>query len=55
MNSGDGKPREENKSTGANIANRIQEMEVRISGIEDTTEEIDTSVIENAKSEKFMT
>ena len=30
-------------------------MEYRTSGIEDTFEEMDTSVEENAKSKKFMT
>ena len=34
-------------TTDANITNRIQEMEERISGIEDTIEEIDSSVKEN--------
>ena len=34
----------------ASISNRIQEMEERISGAEDTIEHIDTTVIENAKS-----
>jgi chromosome segregation ATPase len=37
------------------IINRIQEMEQKISGIEDTIKEIDTSIKENAKSEKFLT
>ena len=36
------------------ITNRIQEMEERISGIEDTIEEIDTPVKENCKSENFL-
>ena len=43
------------KRTGTaevSITNRIQEMEERISGIEDTIEEIDTSVKENIKSKK---
>ena len=35
--------------TDASITNRIQEMEERISGIEDTIENIDTSVKENSK------
>jgi hypothetical protein len=34
----------------ASITNRIQEMEKRISGAEDTIENIDTTVKENAKS-----
>ena len=37
------------------IINRIQEMKKTISGIKDTTEEIDTSVKEHAESKKFMT
>jgi uncharacterized coiled-coil protein SlyX len=34
------------------ITNRIQEIEERISGAEDTIEKIDTTVKENAKSKK---
>jgi len=34
----------------ANITNRIQKIEERISGAEDTIENIDTTVKENAKS-----
>jgi uncharacterized coiled-coil protein SlyX len=41
-------------TTDASITNRIQEMEERIPGTEDTIEEIDISVKENAKSKKFM-
>ena len=41
--------------TEASIINRTQETEKRISGIEDTIEEIDTSVKENVKSKKFLT
>ena len=37
------------------IPNKIQEMKKRISGVEDTIEEIDTLDKENAKSEKFIT
>ena len=37
-------------TTDASITNRIQEMEERISGIEDVIKEIDTSVKENIKS-----
>ena len=33
----------------ASINNRVQEIEERISGIEDTLEDIDTSVKENSK------
>jgi hypothetical protein len=36
----------------ASIANRIQEIEERISGAEDTIENIDTTVKENAKCKK---
>jgi uncharacterized coiled-coil protein SlyX len=44
-------------TTDTSITNRIQEMEERISGIEDTIEEIDTLVKKkkNAKAEKFLT
>jgi hypothetical protein len=36
----------------ASIINRIQEIEERISGAEDTLENIDTTVKENTKSKK---
>jgi uncharacterized coiled-coil protein SlyX len=39
----------------ASITNRIQEVEERISGAEDTIENIDTTVKENAKSKKLLT
>jgi wobble nucleotide-excising tRNase len=39
----------------ASITNRIQEIEERISGAEDTTENIDTTVKENTKSKKLLT
>ena len=39
----------------ASITNRIQEIEERISGAEDTIENIDTTVKENAKSKKILT
>jgi hypothetical protein len=39
---------------GINITNRIQEIEVRISGAEDTIENIDTTVKENAKCKKLL-
>ena len=39
----------------ASITNRIQEIEERISGAEDTTENIDTTVKENLKSKKLLT
>ena len=37
------------------ITNRMQEVEVRISGAEDTIENIDTTVKENAKCKKLLT
>jgi hypothetical protein len=37
----------------ASIINRIQEIEERISGAEDTIENIEITVKENAKSKKF--
>ena len=37
------------------ITNRIQETEERISGVEDTIEEIDTAVKGNPKHEKLLT
>ena len=39
----------------ASITNRIQEIEDRISGAEDTIENIDPTVKENAKSKIFLT
>ena len=42
-------------TTEVSITNRLQEMEERISGVEDTMEEIDVSVKENVKSKKFLT
>jgi uncharacterized coiled-coil protein SlyX len=38
----------------ASITNRIQEIEERISGAEDTIENIDTTVKENAKNKKLL-
>jgi uncharacterized coiled-coil protein SlyX len=38
-----------------NIINRIQEIEEKISGAEDTIENIDTTVKENAKYKKILT
>ena len=46
------------KKSGAidtNITNRIQEIEERISGAEDTIENIDTTIKENAKCKKLLT
>jgi hypothetical protein len=37
---------------GASISKRIQEMEKRISGTEDTIENIDTTIKENAKCKR---
>ena len=42
-------------TTDVSITNRIQEMEGRISGVEDRIEEIDLPVKENVKSSKFIT
>ena len=50
-----GNLRKQTGTTDASITNRIQEMEERISGVEETIEEIDSSVKENVKSNKFLT
>ena len=42
-------------SVEASYSNRIQEMEERISGVEDSIDDIDTSVKENIKSKKVLT
>ena len=42
-------------ATDASINNRIQEIEERISGLEDTLEDIDTIVKENTKHKKLLT
>jgi chromosome segregation ATPase len=39
----------------ASISNRIQEMEERISGMEDSIGNIDTTIKENAKCKKILT
>ena len=39
----------------ASISNRIQEMEERISGAEDSIENISTTIKENAKCKKILT
>ena len=39
----------------ASITNRIQEIEERISGAEDTIENIDTTIKENEKSKEILT
>ena len=41
--------------TDVGITNGIQEIEERISGVEDTVEEIDTIVKENSKCKKLLT
>ena len=41
-------------TTDVSITNRIQEMEERISGVEDTIEEIDSLAKENVKSNKLL-
>jgi hypothetical protein len=51
----DGKPRKENRVRDASITNRIQEIEQRILGAEETSENIDTIVKENAKCKKLLT
>ena len=40
-------------TTDASITNRIQELEERISGLEDTIENIHTSVKESTKCKKY--
>ena len=42
-------------TSDTSIINRIEEMEKRVSGIEDTIEEIDTLAKENAKAKNFLT
>jgi prefoldin subunit 5 len=39
----------------ASISNRIQETEERISGAEDSIENMDTTIKENTKSKKILT
>ena len=41
--------------TDANISNRIQEIEERISGAEDSIENFDTTIKEIAKCKKLLT
>ena len=41
--------------TDVSITNRIQEIEKRTSGIEDTIEDIDTTVKENTQCKKLLT
>jgi hypothetical protein len=40
--------------TDVSITNRIQEIEERISGVEDSLEEIDTTAKENSKHKKLL-
>jgi cell division protein FtsL len=40
---------------GGSISNRIQEMEERISGAEDSIENIDTTIKENIKHNRILT
>ena len=42
------------ETTNASITNKLQEMKERLSGVEDMIEEIDSSVKENVKSNKFL-
>jgi hypothetical protein len=49
-----GNLRKRTGTTDVSITNRIQEMEERISDVEDTIEESDISVKENAKSKEFI-
>ena len=42
-------------TTAGSVTNRIQEVEERISGAEDTIEEIKSLVKENNKSNKYLT
>ena len=46
---------ERSRVIGASITNRIQEIEERISGAEDTIENINTTVKENAKCKTLLT
>jgi hypothetical protein len=48
-------PRKRSGTIHASITNRIQEIEERISGAEDTIENTDTTVKENAKCKKILT
>jgi predicted nucleic acid-binding Zn-ribbon protein len=41
--------------TDVSITDRIQEIEKGISGVEDTIEEIDTTIKENSKHKKVLT
>jgi hypothetical protein len=54
-NPGVRKPEKRSGVIDVSITNRIQEIEEKISGAEDTIENIDTTVKENAKSKKLLT
>ena len=43
------------ETTAGSVTNRIQEVEERITGAEDTIEEIKSLVKENSKSNKYLT
>jgi uncharacterized coiled-coil protein SlyX len=45
-------PGKKSETIDASISNRIQEMEARISGAEDTIENISTTIKENAKCKR---
>jgi predicted nucleic acid-binding Zn-ribbon protein len=45
----------ESGTNNSSISNRIQEMEERISGAEDSIENMDTTTKENAKCKKILT
>ena len=47
--------REEKRNNRCSITNRIQEMEEKLLGIEDTIEKIDNIIPKNVKSKKFLT
>jgi prefoldin subunit 5 len=47
--------REKSGTIDVSISNRIQEMEERISGAEDSIENIRTTIKENAKCKKILT
>ena len=51
-NSGDRNSRKKTGTIDASISNRIQEMEDRISGAENSIENMDTTIKENAKCKK---
>jgi hypothetical protein len=54
-NSGDRTLGKKSGTIAANISNRIQEMEERISGAEDSTGNVGTTIKESAKSKKILT